>query len=58
MTRFLIGALLLIGLVGCGADGEPIQPSMNTSLRVGTDGVSASTGVSLSKGPLSIGLAL
>ena len=46
------------GLAGCGADGEPVKPTLNTSVSVGTDGVSASTGVGLRKGPLSIGLSL
>ncbi len=58
MIRVLFGFLLLAGVAGCGADGEPVQPSVITSVSVGTNGVSAATGVGLRKGPLSIGLAL
>lgn len=58
MRRFLIGAFLLGALAGCGADGEPVQPTLNTSVSVGTNGVSAATGVALRKGPLSLGLSL
>ncbi|MEQ9260801.1 MAG: hypothetical protein RIG84_17070 [Roseovarius sp.] len=46
-------ALLVLG--ACGADGEPVQPSMNTNIGVGTNGVSASTGLRVKKGPFSLG---
>ena len=50
-------AVLLAGLVGClagcGVDGEPIRPSAGAGVRVGTDGVSASTGATVRSGPFS-----
>ena len=55
MTR-LIAILALGVLTACGADGEPIQPSMNTNIGVGPGGVSGSTGLTLKKGNLSLGL--
>ena len=50
----LFAVLSLAVLAACGADGEPIQPSMNTNIGVGSNGVSASTGVSVRKGPISV----
>lgn len=57
MMRMLAG-LALFALGACGADGEPIQPSMNANIGVGPAGVSAATGVALKKGPVSVGLGL
>ncbi|MDQ2091608.1 hypothetical protein [Marimonas arenosa] len=52
--------LLLTGaaLLACGADGEPVQPSMNSTVQVTGDGVSGSTDVSLRQGPFTLGLSL
>lgn len=57
MTR-VIAILALGALAACGADGEPIQPSMNTNIGIGSHGVSASTGVTLQSGPVSVGVGL
>ena len=54
----LCAILALSVLAACGADGEPIQPSMNTNVGVGQNGVSASTGVTVRKGPFSVGWGL
>ncbi len=54
----LFAILVLTALAGCGADGDPIQPSMNTNVGIGSNGVSASTGVNLKKGPISVGVGL
>ena len=57
MTR--IAAILgLLALVACGADGEPVTPSVNTTVSVTPSGVSASTGVAIRKGPVTLGLSL
>ncbi len=45
-------------LAGCGVDGEPLRPSFNAGLSVGTSGVTPGASVGLSKGPLSLGVAL
>ena len=54
MTR-IIAVLALGVLTACGADGEPVQPSMNANVGVGPGGVSGSTGLTLKKGNFSLG---
>ncbi len=51
-------AAMLVGLAGCGVDGDPIQPSLNTSVSVGTNGVRTSTNLGLNSGPVHIGIRL
>ncbi len=58
MTRIATGLILLAVLTACGADGEPVRPAVNTSMTVSKSGVSAATGVTLSRGPVSVGVAL
>lgn len=58
MTRLLGACALIAGLAGCGADGEPIRPEARTNITIGTDGIRTSTGVSVRKGPVSIGVTL
>ena len=53
MTRIL-SVLSLAALVACGVDGEPIRPSVNTTVGVGSGGVSASTGATWTTGRTSI----
>lgn len=51
-------AILLVGCIafaGCGADGPPIKPSVNTTVSVGSEGVRASTGVTVQSGPVTVG---
>ena len=50
--------LSLVGLAGCGADGDPIRPEARTTLSIGTSGVDVSTGVTVRRGPVSVGLSL
>ncbi|MEC3860887.1 hypothetical protein VK792_06295 [Mesobacterium sp. TK19101] len=54
----IAAALILTLLAGCGADGPPIRPSVNTSVRVTPNGVSTATGVSVQSGPVTVGVAL
>lgn len=51
------GALIIsfFALAACGADGPPITPSMNSTVSVGSDGVRTSTGVTLQRGPVTVG---
>jgi len=42
------------GLAACGADGEPIQPTMNASIGVGSSGTYVGGGVGLQRGGLGI----
>ena len=50
--------LVAAALAGCGGEDEPVRPVIATSVTVGTDGVSASTGVAVRKGPFTLGLSL
>ena len=52
--------LISIGavLVGCGADGEPIQPTISASVGVGTSGAYGGVGVSVRHSGSSIFLGL
>ncbi len=50
--------LVALALAGCGADGEPIRPQVNTQVTIGPDGVSTSTGVRIRRGPVSVGVQL
>ncbi len=53
MTRIL-AVLSLAALAACGVDGEPIRPSMNTTVGVGSGGVSASTAATWTAGRTSV----
>ena len=56
MTRVVSGLILLGFLAGCGADGEPIQPSLNAGIGISASGVTPRLSLGLNQGPLSIGL--
>lgn len=51
MKRLMVMTLLL---AGCGADGEPVQPSAALNIGVGSGGVHAGASVGARKGPISI----
>ena len=50
----LIGSLL--ALAACGADGDPIRPSVNSTVTIGSDGIKTSTGVTVQSGPVTVGV--
>lgn len=50
--------LALLTLASCGADGDPIRPKYNANVSVGTGGVKTNVGVSVSKGPVTVGVGL
>lgn len=52
----LVAVLLLSALAGCGADGEPIRPTAQANVGVGSHGVSGSVGTTLTRSNISFGL--
>jgi hypothetical protein len=58
MTRLRVNSVLVIAmlvLAGCGADGEPVQPSLNAGVGISSNGnVHARGGVGLHQGPVSL----
>ncbi len=53
---FALTGLLL--LAGCGVDGAPIRPSLNTQIKIDPDGVSTKANLGLTRGNLTIGVGL
>ena len=51
LARILV---VLSALAACGADGEPVQPTMTAGLTVGSGGVRVGGGVGVSQGPISL----
>ena len=49
---------LVVLLASCGADGEPVEPSANVGVSVGTSGVNAGASVGVRKGPVSINVSV
>lgn len=52
----LCAVVALFALAACGVDGEPEPPIVNGAVTVSTSGSSA--GVSIGRGPISLGLGL
>ncbi|MFP7672443.1 hypothetical protein ACG74X_03685 [Marivita sp. S0852] len=48
--------LALLVLAACGAEGDPIRPSVNTTVSVGSEGIRTSTGVIVQTGSVSVGV--
>jgi len=48
----------LVALVGCGAAGEPIRPTANLGLSIGSNGVTPTASVGAQSGPVSINVGL
>ncbi|MBW4709706.1 hypothetical protein KX928_18110 [Roseobacter sp. YSTF-M11] len=54
----LSALLMCLALAACGADGEPIAPSVNGGVTINQNGIHPSASVGLSKGRLSLWLGL
>jgi hypothetical protein len=50
--------IVMAALSGCGVDGEPVRPAVNTTVSAGTHGVHVGTGVSATKGNVTLGVGL
>ncbi|MEO0390442.1 MAG: hypothetical protein AAF218_05820 [Pseudomonadota bacterium] len=57
MTRTL-AVLALITLCGCGADGEPLQPSIAADVSVTPSGIGFGAGLGLRMGPVALKMGL
>ena len=53
--KFAVPFLIVLGLAGCGADGEPVTPNLAASVSVGPNGLSTNAGVRVRKGPFTLG---
>ena len=51
-----LSLLVFLALAACGADGEPVKPTANLNVGVGSNGVSTGASIGLRKGPLGISL--
>ncbi|WP_264210968.1 hypothetical protein [Leisingera thetidis] len=54
MRNMIFALLGLALLAACGADGEPVQPTLNAGVGVGGSGVHVGGAVGLHKGPVSV----
>ena len=54
LLRAAPALLALTVLVGCGADGEPITPTLNAGIAITPNGITPRLGVGLNQGPFSI----
>ncbi|SDC67659.1 hypothetical protein [Ruegeria marina] len=58
MTPIRLSLVVAVGalLSGCGADGEPVQPTVAANVGVSGSGTHVSGGVGLGKGPFNLWL--
>ena len=56
MQKLRVVLLVLTGvtLAACGADGEPVQPTFNAAVGVGSSGTYVGGGVGLNRGPVGL----
>lgn len=45
---------VLTSLAACGVDGEPVKPTLNAGVSIGSGGVSQNVSVGARKGPFSV----
>lgn len=55
--KYLWTLPILALLAACGADGEPVRPSVNTGISINSNGkVTPRTNISVRQGPIRIGV--
>ncbi len=54
--KTLVALMALTVLVACGADGEPTQPTMNSTITLSNHGIDGQTNVAVRRGPVTFGL--
>lgn len=52
----IIVVIALAGLAGCGANGAPFTPTGNSGLSVGPNGVTPTTTIGATNGPVTISI--
>lgn len=58
MTRILAALAMMTALTSCGADGEPIQPTANLGVNIGSSGIHPSGSVGMRKGRVAVNVGL
>jgi hypothetical protein len=58
MMRAILVGLGLMVLLGCGVDGEPVRPSVNTTVSAGSGGIHTSVGTGVRVGGVNLGVGL
>jgi hypothetical protein len=56
--RIILALLGISALVACGADGEPVQPSANSTVTLSSSGMQADTSLGLRQGSFGMSLGL
>ena len=54
MKHTLLAVLTMLALAGCGADGEPVQPTLDATVGIGNSGVHSYGALGLHQGPVSV----
>jgi hypothetical protein len=54
LLRVVPALLALTVLMGCGADGEPVTPTLNAGIGITPNGIFPRLGVGFHQGPISI----
>ncbi|MGR3760463.1 hypothetical protein ACUXV3_10090 [Roseobacteraceae bacterium NS-SX3] len=54
MRKFVLALIGMAALAACGADGEPVRPTLNAGVGVGGGDVHVGGAVGLHKGPVSV----
>jgi len=54
----LVASLALFVLAACGADGDPLKPTVGAGVSIGTGGVSTNASVGVTNGIVDLGLKL
>jgi len=58
MMRIVLAIALLLPVMACGVDGEPVQPTANVGVHVSNSGVRPMGSVHVNKGPITYTVAV
>jgi len=56
MRRAIWAATALAALAGCGVEGDPVRPSVSTTISAGSGGVHAGVGTGVAVGGVHVGV--